>query len=199
MANKRNRNRVDAPQRHGDHPRPVTRRQFVAQGFLSGSAFVLGGGVMSLFSNPRQAFAALSGDLTPLLTNPCNIATVGAGKIPFICFDLSGGANIAGSNVMMGGPGGQEDMLSENGYMRLGLPLDLSPLNSQINAFDRTMNLVFHFDSAMLAGILSKAAPATLAKVEGVIFASRSANDTQNNPLNPIYGIFRAGADGGLL
>src|SRR5690606_38036406 len=49
------------------------------------------------------------------------------------------------------------------------------------------------------AGILSKAAPATLAKVEGVIFSARSANDTQNNPLNPIYGINRAGADGGLL
>ena len=66
-------------------------------------------------------------------------------------------------------------------------------------AFDRTMNLVFHFDSAMLKGILSKASPATLAKVEGIIISARSANDTQNNPLNPIYGVYRAGADGGLL
>ena len=51
----------------------------------------------------------------------------------------------------------------------------------------------------MLAGILDKADPATLAKVEGVIVPSRSSNDTQNNPLNPIYGIYSAGADGGLL
>ena len=36
MAKKRTRSRIDAPQRHGDHPRPVTRRQFVAQGFLTG-------------------------------------------------------------------------------------------------------------------------------------------------------------------
>jgi len=61
------------------------------------------------------------------------------------------------------------------------------------------MNLGFHFDSAMLAGILDKADPATLAKVEGIVIPSRSANDTQNNPLNPIYGIHSAGADGGLL
>jgi hypothetical protein len=32
-----------------------------------------------------------------------------------------------------------------------------------------------------------------------VIVSARSANDTANNPLNPVYGIYRAGADGGLL
>jgi hypothetical protein len=61
------------------------------------------------------------------------------------------------------------------------------------------MNLAFHFDSAMLAGILDKANPTTLAKVEGIIIPSRSSNDTANNALNPIYGIYSAGADGGLL
>ena len=51
----------------------------------------------------------------------------------------------------------------------------------------------------MMAGILSKADPATLAKVDGVIVPSRSSNDTGNNPLNPIYGIHRAEAQGALL
>ncbi len=100
MANKRR--DFDAPQMHPDHKRPVTRREFVSQGFMSGSAFALGGGVQSLFSNPREALGALSGDLTPLLANPCGIATDGAGKIPFIAFDLAGGANIANSNVLIG-------------------------------------------------------------------------------------------------
>ncbi|MDH5501556.1 MAG: general secretion pathway protein GspF, partial [Gammaproteobacteria bacterium] len=127
MAKKRKVRDLDAPQLHGDHPRPVTRREFVAQGFLSGSAFAVGGGVMSLFSNPREAFAALSGDLTPLLSSPCNIATAGAGKIPFICFDLAGGANIAGSNVLVGQEGGQLDFLSTSGYEKLGLPGDMVP------------------------------------------------------------------------
>ena len=116
MAKKRNVRHYDDPLRHPDHERPVTRRDFVSQGFLSGSAMALGGGVMSLFSNPRDALAALSDDLQPLLANPCNIATIGAGKIPFICFDLAGGANMSGSNVLVGQEGGQMDFLSTSGY-----------------------------------------------------------------------------------
>jgi hypothetical protein len=99
MAKKRKVRHWDEPLRHPDHSRPVTRRDFVAQGFLTGSAYALGGGVMSLFSNPRQALAALSGDLD---TAGCGISLGGAAKIPFICFDLAGGANIAGSNVLVG-------------------------------------------------------------------------------------------------
>ncbi|MBY0401826.1 general secretion pathway protein GspF [Myxococcota bacterium] len=189
MAKRRTPNEQGRPFFHRDHRRPRTRREFLAQGFIAGSAYVVAPSVLSLLGVNRanaQASCALTG--------------AGAGKIPFIGIDLAGGANIAGSNVMIGGPGGQEDPLNEQGYAKLGLPLDMTPLNSQLaTAFDRTMNLVFHFDSAMLAGILSKASPATLAKVEGIIISARSANDTQNNPLNPIYGVYTAGADGGLL
>ena len=179
---------ADPPFLHPDHPRPRTRREFLGQGFITGAAYVVGPSLLSLLGVNRanaQASCALSG--------------AGAGKVPFIGIDLGGGASIAGSNVLVGGPGGQEDLLNEQGYERLGLPLDMSPLNSQITAVDRTLNLAFHFDSAMLAGILDKANPTTLAKVEGIIVPSRSSNDTGNNPLNPIYGIYSAGADGGLL
>lgn len=78
----------------------MTRREFIAQGFLAGAGTVLGGSVFSLFANPRAAMAALSPDLVNLRDNVCNIPISGAGKIPFICFDLAGGANIAGSNVL---------------------------------------------------------------------------------------------------
>ena len=66
MAKKRN---FDAPQFHGDHPRPVTRRQFVAQGFMSGAAYATGAGVLSLFANPQEVLAQsnLSADLQALL------------------------------------------------------------------------------------------------------------------------------------
>ena len=53
----------DTPLRHEDHPRPVTRREFVKQGFLTGSATVLSGGVFSLFANPNAAMAAVAPDL----------------------------------------------------------------------------------------------------------------------------------------
>jgi hypothetical protein len=94
---------LDSPQMHENHKRPVTRRDFIAQGFLAGGAALLGGGVMSLFANPRQAFATLAQDLTPL-TSACGISN-GAGKIPFICFDLAGGANLTGSEMLCGQSG----------------------------------------------------------------------------------------------
>ncbi len=179
---------ADPPFFHADHPRPRTRREFLGQGFMTGAAYVAAPSLLSILGvNKANAQAS------------CALTGAGAGKVPFIGIDLAGGANIAGSNVMVGGPGGQMDPLSEGGYERLGLPLDQSPLNGAITAVDTTMNLGFHFTSSMFQGILDKADPATLAKVEGIIVPSRSSNDTGNNPLNPIYGIYSAGADGGLL
>ena len=48
MAKKRNARHWDEPQYHADHPRPVTRRQFVAQGFMTGAAYTTGAGILSL-------------------------------------------------------------------------------------------------------------------------------------------------------
>ena len=157
MTSTRNKRHWDAPQLHGDHPRPVTRRQFVAQGFLTGAAYTVGG-IAGLLSNPRLAFGDLSPDLDSLRGTPCNI-TDGAGKIPFICFDLAGGANIAGSNVLIGQQGGQSDFLSTAGYEKMGLPGDMVPgLNDPTTAepyanFD--LGLGFHLDSAFRRGIMS--------------------------------------------
>lgn len=203
MARRKNRRRIDAPQRHPDHRRPVTRREFVAQGFLTGSAFALGGGVLSLFANPRAAFADLSPDLQPLLTSPCDIASVGAGKIPFICFDLAGGANIAGSNVLVGKEGGQLDFLSTAGYEKLGLPGDMVPgLNDPITGepyANTDLGLAFHSDSAFLRGMRASMTAGREVNVNGAIIPARSDNDTSNNPHNPLYGIARAGADGSIV
>jgi len=114
----------DAPLYHLDHSRPVTRRDFLRQGFYSGAGMVMTGSILSLFANPRAAHAALSPDLETLAASiNCSLGGLGADqKIPFICFDLAGGANIAGSNVLMGGPTGQMEFLSTAGYSKLGLP-----------------------------------------------------------------------------
>ena len=200
MAKKRDDRHYDDPLRHPDHPRPVTRRDFVAQGFLTGSAYALGGGVMSLFSNPREAFAALSGDLD---TAGCGISLGGAGKIPFICFDLAGGANIAGSNVLVGQQGGQMDFLSTAGYNKLGLPGDMVPgLTDPISGLpyaNTDFGLAFHADSAFKRGMEASMSAGRSAQLNGAIIPARSDNDTGNNPHNPLYGIARAGADGSIL
>lgn len=192
----------DEPLQLTDHSRPRTRREFIAQGFLGGAATIMGGSVLSLFANPRAAYAALSSDIATL-RNSCGIITQGAGKIPFICFDLAGGASIAGSNVLVGGRAGQEDFLSTAGYNKLGLPGDrvpsvFNPVSGLSDFVNRELGLAFHSDSAMLAGIRQKLSFAS-GFVNGAVIPARSENDTGNNPHNPMYGIFRAGADGELL
>jgi hypothetical protein len=194
---------VDAPLKHNNHPKPVSRRDFIRQGFRAGSAAVMAPSVFSLFANPLQAQAALSPDLEAL-KNSCGLGVQGAGRIPFICFDLAGGANVAGSNVLVGGRDGQMDFLSTAGYSKQGLPGDQIPpiANPQtgINDFINTdLGLAFHSDSAYLRGMLEKLGSGTAAAINGAVLPARSENDTGNNPHNPMYAINRAGADGSLL
>ena len=193
----------DAPLYQVDHPRPVTRRQFVSQGFVAGAATVIAPTLFGLFANPRAAQAALSPDLEALKAS-CGFAVQGAGKIPFICIDLAGGANMVGSNVLMGGQGGQRDFLSVAGYGRQGLPGDMVPnapnAGSPTNDFiESRLGLLFHLDSAFVRGILERVSVTTAANINGAVIPARSENDTGNNPHNPMYGIFGAGADGELL
>ncbi|MEO0574232.1 MAG: hypothetical protein AAF004_02130 [Pseudomonadota bacterium] len=202
MAKKKESLHPDAPLLHPDHRKPVTRREFVATGLMSGAATTMGGGLLSLFANPREAAAALSSDLQPL-RGGCGLELVGAGKVPFVAFDLAGGANTAGSNVLVGGEGGQMDFLSTQGYSRLGLPGDMTPNSidpaTGTNYINTDLGLAFHSDSAFLRGILEKASPATIANTNGAIMVARSENDTGNNPHNPMYAINKTGARGELL
>lgn len=188
---------------HSDHRRPMSRREFIAQGFCAGAGTVVGASALSLFSNPRKAHALLSDDVAALRSGVCGIATQGAGKIPFICFDLAGGANISGSNVLVGGQSGQEDFLSTAGYSKLGLPGDMVPGVADGlggDHVDRSLGLAFHSDSQFLAGINEKLNRAlAVGTINGSVIPARSENDTGNNPHNPMYGIARAGAGGGLL
>ena len=197
---------IHQPIRHeGSHPRPVTRRDFLATGALTSSAVLIGSSaLLAGFTNPRAARAAtLAQDITDL-QQACGIITNGAGKIPFICFDLAGGANLNGSEILIGGPGGQLDFLSTAGYGKLGLPGDMLPNSPNSgspsgNFIDTSLGAAWHSDGAILRGIQSKASTATQANTNGTAIAAMSQNDTQNNPHNPMYGIYDAGADGSLL
>ena len=195
----------DAPQRHNNHGRPMTRRELLGQGFIAGSATVLGGGVLGLFANPRAVYADLAADLQ-LLTQGCGI-TNGAGKIPFIAFDLAGGANMVGSNVLVGREQGQLDVLSTAGYRKQGLPGDQVPGVAEVTPTatsngdhtDTSLGLGFHSDSAFLRGMQASFSTISTANVNGAVIPARSENDTGNNPHNPLYAIQRAGADGSIL
>lgn len=190
---------LNEPLRHQDHPRPRTRREFLAQSFITGSATALiGPSLLGMLAAPRTARATLAGDIQGLL-GPCSITT-GAGKIPFICFDLVGGGNIAGSNVLVGGPAGQLDFLSVAGYSKLGLPGTMVPSPSTTGNFiDSSFGLRFHSDSAHVRGMKVRAGAKAMAGTNGTVIPALSQNDTDTNPHNPMYAIYQYGARGGLL
>ena len=210
---------ADAPLFHLDHGRPVTRRDFLQQGFITGAGLTVGGSLFSLFANPRAAYAELSGDLQTLgINSGCPVGPGSFSKIPFICFDLAGGANMVGSNVLAGGQGGYiNSPINTAGYSKMGIPGDMVPGNVETNPplngpigqeqitsngdyTDTTLGLPFHSDSAYLRGILSKTdLTLTAPNVNGAVIPARSDNDTGNNPHNPMYGIARAGGGGDIV
>jgi hypothetical protein len=199
--------KLDEPILHRDaHKRPVTRRDFISQGFMTGAATVAAPAGLAALLKSGGAEAALASDVEAVKA-ACGI-TAGAGKIPFICIDLAGGANMVGSNVLIGGQGGQLDLLSTGAYAKMGLPGDMTPSSPNAtrvgaggpnNWIEDRLGLAFHSDSAFVRGILERTTAATQANVNGSVIAARSENDTGNNPHNPMYGIARIGAKGELL
>ena len=167
------------------HRAPRTRREFLNQGLIAGAATVFLPSLATMLAREAHAQSA-----TCVVDNG---ALLGAGKIPFLAIDQGGGANIAGSNVIVGGMGGQEDFLDADGYAKLGLPQAIIPQNVGI---DRSFGLAMHPNSALLRGMLDKTSIATRMNTNGCVIPARSENDTGNNPHNPVYGIARAGANG---
>ena len=164
------------------HARPRSRREFLSRGLTTATSTVFLPSLATMYSQAARAECLLD-------DNPA----LGAGKIPFLGFDQAGGANIAGSNFMVGGAGGQEDFFSANGYAGLGLPQALIP---QTVGVDRSFGVAMHPNSALLRGMLDKTSAATRLNVNGTVIPARSENDTGDNPHNPIFGIARSGANG---
>ena len=178
------------PMLHDDHPRPVTRRDMITTGLLSAPAVVMAPAWLGALLKSGNA-NALSPDMQALLAaTHCNVPSAASG-IPFIAFDLAGGANLVGSEVLMGVQGGQTNFLSTAGYGKLGLPGNMVPTSSAF--VSSALGLLWHSDGAILRGILSKATTAaTAAGTNGAVIAALSQNDTGNNPHNPMYGIAKA-------
>src|SRR5688572_9787021 len=191
---------LDEPIRHESHKAPVTRRDFIAQGFRTGPAVIAAPSFLAMMIGADKALA-MSPDLEAMRAT-CNI-TAGAGKVPFICFDLAGGANLVNSEILNGQSGSPTNFLSTQGYAKLGLPGNMTPNSPGAVAGTNFINTEFgaawHSDGAILRGMQASTQVSTRAFVNGYSIAARSENDTGNNPHNPMYGINRIGADGQLL
>jgi hypothetical protein len=186
------------PFRHENHPRPVTRRDFLAAGMIGAQGMVIGSAWLGALLKAQAARAGgLDVDIQALTAQgQCNIPT-GSGSLPFIVFDLAGGANLLGSEALVGVQGGQANFLSTAGYGKLGVPGNMVPSSSA--NISSALGLLWQSDGAILRGIMSVAAATTQAGVNGAVIPAMSQNDTQSNTTNPIYGIAEAGAKGTVV
>lgn len=186
------------PLLYPDHKVPVTRRELLGAGLRTAPALVIGPAWLAAALKPNKANAALSADIQALLgSTQCNVATNATG-IPVICFDLAGGANLVGSEVIVGTKGGQANFLTTAGYGKMGVPGNMVP--SAAGFTSSTFGLLWHSDGAILRGMMTKATtPATAAGTNGAVICGMSQNDTGQNPHNPMYGIAMTGARGKLL
>jgi hypothetical protein len=185
------------PLLHENHKRPVTRRELLGAGLVSAPAVVVAPAWVAAMLKPGRA-NALDADIDALTkAAECNIAHPASG-IPVICFDCAGGANLVGSEVIVGQKGGQANFLTTAGYGKMGVPGNMVP--SAAGFTDSTFGLLWHSDGAILRGMKTKATtPATAAGTSGAVICAMSQNDTGQNPHNPMYGLARAGARGQLL
>ncbi|MBY0516313.1 MAG: hypothetical protein K2P81_05360 [Bacteriovoracaceae bacterium] len=167
-----------------DHPLK-TRRDFLAQGLLASAATMV---------LPFDAMAQDGCDLA-------SITAVDNPMIPVIILDLAGGSNIAGSNVIVGGANGQMDYLPD--YKTVGLlsnehPSIAGKVSDLTGNTTSPSGLLFHSQSQMLAGIMSQAPLAVRQRTDGILLCCSSDDDTGNNPHNPMYWFYKAGARGKL-
>jgi hypothetical protein len=186
------------PLLYPDHKVPVTRRELLGAGLRTAPALVIGPAWLAAALKPNKANAALAADIQALLApGQCNVATSASG-IPVICFDLAGGANLVGSEVIVGQQGGQANFLTTAGYGKMGVPGNMVP--SAAGFVDSTFGLLWHSDGAILRGMKTTATTAaTAAGTSGAIICGMSQNDTGQNPHNPMYGIAMVGSRGTLL
>jgi hypothetical protein len=186
------------PLLYPDHKVPMTRRELLGAGLRTAPAVVIGPAWLAAALKPNKANAALSPDIQALLgSTQCDVATNPSG-IPVICFDLAGGANLIGSEVLVGQQGGQANFLTTAGYGKMGLPGNMIP--SATGFVSSTFGLLWHSDGAILRGMMTTAtSPATAAGTNGAVICAMSQNDTGQNPHNPMYGLAIAGSRGTLL
>lgn len=163
------------PLYHNDHRRPVTRRELMAQGFLGSSAMVFAPLLGTSFAS-AQEFSA--GPADPTL-------------IPYLIFDLEGGAGLPG-NFLVGKQGGPKDYLSS--YDKLGW--DPRDADSTYDDFGLPMSRRY---SKILQGMLASASAEALAKLRLGSFCHFAQDDSNNNKSSPLGAISDLGNQGTAL
>lgn len=158
------------------HKKPVTRRDFLAQGFLLYSGMIALPNVFGL--GLRKAVSECGGGIGPNLT-------------PFMVFDMAGGAALPG-NFLVGKKGGPEDLLSS--YNRLGW--DPRAQGALYKDFGLPMSAKY---SKMLKGILDNTSADARKTFRMGSFCHFAQDDTTGNKLNAANLVLSAGFRGSFI
>jgi len=185
------------------HKVPKTRRQFLAHGLVSGVSTAVLPTFLTMLTRTNIAFAEQI---------DCAEAVFKEG-LPYVCIDVAGGCNIAGSNAMVSmvkDSRVQDDASSSSpgDYIRLGITPEEAPSNS--GKVETKYGLHFHRASGFLDGMRKILEPLgeelkmpngrpISDGVDGLIFCTRTADDSATNPINTVFQANRAGAKGKLV
>lgn len=168
---------------HPDHPKPVTRRDFLANGTIAMSGMVMMPSILSLIAAESNARAAVS--------QPCPAGPSGA--LPaFLVFDMGGGGSLAGNWV----PLGKDNLpLGAGAYKVVGISETTPTLNTTFGAPMATNS------SKILEGILSVIGqtPGAIAATKISAIANRSQDDTNINRLSAIQHVAKIGSQGEIV
>lgn len=141
------------------HGKPTTRRDFISLGLAAGGAAVLAPTLGSFLSERAQA------QVMPASQN-----------IPFIVFDLAGGAALF-ANFLVGNQGGPEDLLTS--YSKLGWNPRAATLNRKYGIPMPAGQI-----SQLLVGLESAASPQALDHFKFATLLHKGDVDTSVNPLS---------------
>ena len=201
----------DAPQRHDNHRRPMTRRELIGQGFLTGGATVLSTGLFSLFANPRAAFAQLARP-TCRRTRTCSAAaSIEAARRFRSSASTSRAARTSRARTCssasrtVSSTRSRRPATASSACRATRSRASRKPLRARRpRATAITPTRASGSRSTATARSCAACTRASrcagiAASINGAVIPARSENDTSNNPHNPLYGIQRAGAEGSIL
>jgi len=187
-----------SPFLHKCHALPETRREFMAHGFIGVSSTFVLPTFLTMLASSNNAFSQ---------SVACELPQFSPG-LPYICLDASGGMNIAGSNVLVGmtaeGEHQEDYGPTTSDYVRLGVSIAEHP--KLVGKVESKYGLKFHRTSGVLEGMKSILDGETMPNnrpiedgIDGLIFCTRTADDTQTNPINTVFMANKSGAQGELV
>ena len=170
-----------------DHPRPITRRDFVAQGLMAGISYALVPGVLYQLLRPTPAEAAAS--------CPSNGSV--SGLVPMIILDHVGGIGFP-SNFIVGKTLGSQDYLAS--YSTLGIPDGNNP-KIQSGQVDTSYGAPLHkLLSKYYEGLNSVIGTSdSKSRLRITTVCNSSQDDSRNNALSPLLLASKAGLRGSIL